>query len=192
MKLSILICSIPSRSFKLQLLVEHLNKQIGFEAVEVLVEVDNKVMTIGAKRQLLLERATGDYVVSIDDDDWVPDYYIQQLLHAIKAKPDCIGFRISCDMQGVRKTANSSNKYSDWKDNTDGFNYVRTIYHKNPVKREIALHIGYNKNMRFGEDYDYSKRLKASGLLINETYLSLIMYNYRYAYENPKTKYGMN
>jgi len=193
MQLSILICTTFDRTDMFNLLKHHLQTQInefGFrKEVEILSECDNKEISVGKKRQSLLEKAIGEYIVFIDSDDMVPYYYVQKNLEAIKENPDCIGFRINCKgTPGI--TASASNRWDDWADNKGGFDYVRTIYHKNPVKREIALQIGF-KDMRFAEDYDYSKRLKASGLLKNEVFIDEIMYEYRYKYENPRIKYGI-
>lgn len=192
-KLSILICTTFDRAEMFNLLKHHLQTQINEfgrqKDVEIRFECDNKEISVGKKRQNLLEKADGDYVVFIDSDDMVPYFYVERILESIKTNPDCIGFRIDCNGT-PGKTASASNKWDDWADNQGGFDYVRTIYHKTPVKREIALQIGF-KDMRFAEDYDYSKRLKESGLLKNEHFIDEIMYEYRYAYENPKTKYGM-
>lgn len=159
---------------------------------EILYECDNKEMSVGAKRQKLLERASGDFVAFVDSDDWVsPDYVFNILFNATRSHDiDCIGFLISCDMEGVHQNAIASNRYYDWCENKDGYRYVRTIYHKTPVRREHALKIGY-KDMRFAEDYDFSKRLKQSGLLKKEAFINQPMYFYRYKYQDPKIKYGI-
>ena len=91
MKLSILICSIESRSNLLARLMAILDMQEHPEA-EVLVSIDNRQKKISDKRNELLDRAKGEYVVFIDDDDLVSSYYIAELLKAIEAKPDCVGF----------------------------------------------------------------------------------------------------
>lgn len=193
MKLSILICTIDGREEKFNLLKHHLQTQINEfgrqKEVHILSKKDNKQISVGAKRQLLLEESIGEYIVYIDDDDMVPYFYIEKILDAIKLNPDCIGFRIECKGT-MGNTASASNKWDKWADNMGGFDYVRTIYHKNPVKRYIALQIGF-KDMRFSEDSDYSNRLKQSGLLKEEVFIDEVMYEYRYKYENPKTKYGI-
>lgn len=199
-KLSILIRTIVGREEKFESLTNNIFCQGDFirikngwqdvvKGVEILFEKDNKEISVGAKAQKLLERSRGEYVVYIDDDDMAPSYYVRMILEAMEQKPDCIGFLINCTGT-TGKTASASNIWEDWKDNEGGFDYVRTIYHKNPVKREIALRIGY-KDMRFGEDYEYSKRLKQSGLLVNEVFIGEVMYEYRYKHEDPKTKYGL-
>ncbi len=193
MKLDILICTIETRRNEFNLLKHHLQTQINEygrqKEVQIISECDNKQISVGTKRQLLLEKATGEYVVFIDDDDMVPYFYVENILSAIESKPDCIGFKILCKgTKGI--TASASNRWSKWGDNIGGFDYVRTIYHKNPIKRETALKIGY-KDMRFGEDADYSKRLKESGLLTEEIFIDEFMYEYRYKFEDAKIKYGI-
>jgi glycosyltransferase involved in cell wall biosynthesis len=134
--------------------------------------------------------ATGDYVVFIDDDDWVADDYVQSILEAIAHRPDCIGFRIDCSMNGQPKTAVGSLRYKAWEDNKDGYDYVRSIYHKNPVKRELALRTGY-KDMRYAEDHDYSMRLQQ--WLGTEYFIDKVLYYYRYSNAIPhNTKYGIH
>jgi len=195
MILSILICTIESRKEQFNNLLNKIMLQCDYNkyGVETSVDYDcdNKEKSIGKKRQQLLEKSEGDYIVFIDDDDNISKYYIDNILQSIiLSSPDSIGFKIECDMQGKKEMAIASNKYPDWCDNQDGFRYCRTPYHKTPIKREIALQIGY-KDMRFGEDYDYSKRLKESGLIKSEAFIDEVMYYYNYKYEDPKTKYGI-
>lgn len=192
MTLSILICTIPERKEKFEALKAKLDKLImscnAFDKVEVIYNNKPKgTITIGAKRNSLLLASKGDYVCFIDDDDDVPDYYITELLKAIESKPDCVGFEIQCNMEGKIEMAASSIKY-DWKDNQDGFRYVRSIYHKTPVKREIALAAMF-PDKSFSEDYEYSMRIKP--MLKREIFINRIMYFYNFKYENPKTKYGI-
>ncbi len=159
-------------------------------SVEIISHEDNKEISVGKKRQNLLLESKGDYVVYIDSDDFVHPAYLISILNATKENPDCIGFKIECDINGVKSIASSSNKYLDWGENLDGFKFVRTIYHKTPIKRDLALKIGF-KDMRFGEDYDFSKRLKQSGLLKKEVFIPLFLYRYIYKHTNPKERYGL-
>jgi len=206
MKLSILIRTIVGREEKFDSLVNSLFSQGNFvetkggwvdvhKGVEILFEKDNKEISVGAKAQKLIERAVGILVCFIDDDDSVPSYYIDEILKALKSKPDldCIGFKIECrgtNPNGMVELASASNQWDDWADNKGGFRYVRTIYHKSPVRRFHAIIIGYN-DMRFAEDADYSKRLKQSGLLDIEVFIDKVMYLYNYTHEDHRTKYGI-
>ena len=190
MLLSILICTIDSRKNEFNKLLTKLKIQ-ALDEVEILSICDNKEMTIGAKRNKLLEMAEGDYVCFVDDDDSVSDDYINSILKAIKKEPDCIGFQIECNMEGKIEKAIASNRYDVWCENKDGYRYCRTIYHKTPTKRSIALQIGY-KDIRYAEDHDYSLRLKQSGLLKEEVFIDKVLYYYNYKFENPNTKYNLN
>lgn len=170
--------------------MDYLKKLNTFTDIEILFEVDNKEISVGAKRQKLLERAKGKFVVFIDDDDWVNEDYIKDIRNAIIKNPDidCIGSLEECQIRGQKKIACHSNKYADWNDRQDGYDYVRTIYHKDPVKRELALKAGF-KDLRFAEDHDYAKRLKP--LLNKEYFINKVMQIYRYTDEPHNIKYGI-
>lgn len=87
MKLSILICTIPSRFLFFQRLWAILEPQLTSE-VEVIWFGDNKKRSIGDKRNVLLGAARGDYLTFIDDDDRVSPDYIDVILSTIKSRPD--------------------------------------------------------------------------------------------------------
>jgi hypothetical protein len=189
-KLSILICTIPERMDKFNALISELDRQINECGGSVQIISDNrkrKEVSVGKKRDDLLNLSIGEYCVFIDDDDGVPPYYVSEILKAIELKTDCIGFDIECDIEGKKENACARMHYN-WEDNKDGFRYVRSIYHKTPVKTSIAKQVGF-KDMRFGEDFDYSTRLKP--YLSSEYYIKKIMYFYNYKYQNPKIKYGL-
>jgi len=187
-KLSILIPSTFDRLEMTQELVDFLEKQ-KVPGVDITVKFDNKEISIGAKRQQMIEEAKGEYIVFIDSDDMVTEDYTSTLMGAIIGKPDCIGFDVECS--GTKgKTASVSNKWHSWGDLKGGYDYVRTPYHLTPIKREIALKIGY-KDLRFAEDNDYSKRLKNSGLIKYEIYIGKVMYYYQYVHQDSNIKYGI-
>lgn len=177
MRLSILIGTVKERQDLFDKLQEHIEKQISgrSQSVELIFISDNKEISIGSKRQMLLDLAKGDYVVFIDDDDWVSDTYVTDILSAIATNPDCVGFDILCTTDGQDKQLARASMQYKWADNVDGFRYVRKTYHKTPVKREIALAAGF-EDLRFGEDYNYSMRLKVK----TEVLIPKVLYFYRY------------
>lgn len=186
MKLSILIGTINGREEKLQRLMDVLSPQI-VDDVEILINKDNKEISIGAKRRKLLEDAKGEYIVFIDDDDLVSSDYVEQILN--HTGNDAIGFLIECTFEGRDKClAKASSIYPDWAENKDGFKYVRSIYHKTPVKRELALKAGFDDE-RFGEDYNYSIRIMP--FIKSESFINKILYFYQYEFEEHKKKYGI-
>jgi len=62
--------------------------------VEILWLGDNKSMSVGEKRNLLLYISSGDYVCFVDDDDQVANNYISKILEGITSNPDVFSFNV--------------------------------------------------------------------------------------------------
>lgn len=152
--------------------------------VEILTN-DETEITVGRKRQLLLEKAKGEYVAFIDDDDEVSDMYLSEIIVAIRKEPDVIGFDGFMTTNGKeQRTYFKISKDLPYKGIVENGRtvYLRHNNHLSPIKREIALKIGY-RDIRHGEDYDYAMRLKQSGLVKTEIYIERNMYHYKYIHE---------
>lgn len=195
-ELSILIPTITGREAQFNKLFNELNRQLQkdgiWNEVEIVTECDDRTMSIGNKRQLLLSRSYGEYVVFIDDDDRVPEDYCVTLWKALKENPgvDCIGFLQECVFDGgVPKSSCLSNRFSQWGQKVEGFDFVRTPFFPTPIKRKLCMLIGY-KDLRWGEDYDFSVRLKDSGLIRAEHFINRVMYHYQYTHAPHQQKYG--
>lgn len=189
MKLSILIATTIDRRQMFNELYSELLHQAEGLPVEVLYEEDNKRISIGAKRQKLLERAVADYIVFFDSDDFPSYNYVEGILQALESNPDCVGFLIHMTTNGNKpQTCCHSLQYPEWKSNVDGYDYVRNVTHFNPVRRELALQVGF-KDLRFGEDKIYSDAI--SKLCKQEYYIPEIIFHYRYTNTIPhRLKYG--
>lgn len=87
---SVLVLSIPERVERfLAPLLRSLEGQIERPGeVEVLCLVDNRLRSIGEKRNHLLRMAAGGYCAFVDDDDRVADDYVASILEAVRAQPD--------------------------------------------------------------------------------------------------------
>lgn len=102
-KLSLLIAALPSRvPCKVW---EDVSRQAAGKPVEILYFADNKGMSVGRKRNILLSCAQGEYFAFIDDDDRVAPDYVDMLLAAIDQHPgvDVICFRQKCTHIGTKK-----------------------------------------------------------------------------------------
>lgn len=180
-KLSILICSIKGRERELERLLDLLELQTTND-VEILVEVDNKKITIGEKRNILLKRARGDYVTFVDDDDKVSSDYIFKILGAIETSPDCCGIEGEIDhMQGRRRQRYRctqkfihSRKYTKWYEQNKI--YYRCPNHLNPIRRELAGQIMFPEKSQ-GEDKIFSMLILS--LLKTEVFIEGIIYYYK-------------
>jgi len=192
--LTICIPTVVGREAKFNMLYDHIREQIreyGLgKKVEIIVEKDNKEMSIGAKRQKMYERAKGLYSVQIDDDDNVPFEFCKRVIEAIEAEQsDCIGYIEECHFDG-RNVGNSlfSKDYPDWIENLNPpvvknghiCVRVRTPFFKTPIKTEICLKVGV-ANMRHGEDHEFSRRVLP--FLKTETFIPEKMYLYGFVTE---------
>lgn len=188
-RLSILLCTVISRADLFAKLHAHVLAQASGKPVEVLVACDNKEISIGKKRQNLLEQATGDYIAFIDDDDWVSDHYVDKILAALETSPDCVGFLITCTTNGKDpRSAITSMRYREWGERIDGYAHVRSPYQKTPIRREIALKVGF-PDLRYAEDRVYSRGVTA--LIKTEAFVNEVLYFYRYRKEPFSLKYGI-
>lgn len=196
-KLSILIASTTDRrALCSQLIIEFKRQRREArldEEIEIHVDEDNKEVSIGAKRQRMIEAAQGKFVVHFDSDDWPHEKYIEMIYWVIRLNPDidCIGINVNMTTNGENpQKCCHSFKYPEWKNGPiDGWDYVRNITHFNPVLREKALATGF-KDIRFGEDKDFSDRLYP--MLTKEFYISEPLFHYRFSNKmNHKEKYGV-
>ena len=178
-KLSILICHLQTRKNFYKRLLIRLAMQMSPE-VEILTETDDGTLSVGEKRNKLLENAIGDYICFIDDDDMISEDYIPLILKAIEHEPDVVGIHLYHIEDGklVGKTEHSLS-HKNWSENHIGFfkRYYRNPNHINPVKRTLALKTKFPL-ISFGEDKEYSKNLLP--LLKKEVFIPEYIYQYRF------------
>lgn len=182
--LSILIPSLVTRKHLLDETLRMFNLQmikLGRFDVEILTDVDNREATTGEKRNRLIERAKGKYVVFFDDDDLAMDNYLQLILDAIDKDPDVI------PINGFITTNGSNQVYWDM---GLGFGYGTKIVnnqvvydrfpnHIAPMKRELILPYKF-KHITIGEDYDWALRLHNDKVFKTEVRITEPIYHYRY------------
>ncbi|GAI06258.1 unnamed protein product [marine sediment metagenome] len=179
-KLSILLPGLEKRAIFRQILDSLLVKQTNNQT-EVIQFIDNGEISIGVKRQRMLEKATGDYIVFIDDDDLVSHNYVSLILGGLKDSPDCIGIHLLHyqDSWLLGKTYHSI-KFSHWWEEPDkkrgeGMLFYRNPNHLNPVRRDIALKVGF-PDLTLGEDRHYSMGILP--FLNTEVYIEEPIYFY--------------
>jgi hypothetical protein len=174
-KWSILIASALSRSGMLDMLLAELRYQKKeYPDVDIIVLVDDCVMPLDAKRNMLVSMATGDYVSFIDDDDSVASDYIASIYPLLDGV-DYIGFQLQHYNKGIAsKPTYHSLQYKGWSESDDG--YYRGISHLNPIRHSIAQRFGFEGS--YAEDASWAKRIEQSGLAQTEHYINKIMYFY--------------
>jgi len=191
MKLSILVCSTHNRyNTFLPKILDQLFSQLrqldpeSQKQVEILTLIDNKTIMLGTKRNNLIDISRGEYLVFVDDDDRVSSDYISELLQATASGSDVITFIVSVSLNGE---APKPCYYS--KDYPEDYNTDET-YHRLPnhimcIRRALAETVLF-KPILYGEDSDYSKRMKP--FIKSETQINKVLYFYDYNLETTEAQ----
>ena len=176
-KLSICILSLSDRLHHLTNLLSLIYQQPKhlLDTTEILILSDNRVRTIGVKRNELLDTAKGDYIVFIDDDDDITPEYLTEVYKGIDMGVDAIGIMgIYAPVVGAHKPFKCSKDY-EWTENPDA--YYRSIQHICPIKTEIARSVRYD-DINFTEDKLYADKLH--GKIATDYASEVPIYYYKY------------
>lgn len=148
--------------------------------VQILSVTDNKVMTIGAKRNWLVRMASGRYVVFVDDDDRIGGEYVKRVLKATEQDCDAICFPAMVSLSGgnPRICYYSKDFHTDHNTPTG---YQRRPNHICAVKRVLMMETPF-ADICMGEDADYACRLLPK--LHSEVQIETPLYFYDY---DPRT-----
>lgn len=171
MDISILIPTMKQREQLFRRVLAEVERQIRDTPeirVEVLWESDNGEMTLGQKRNVLMDRCKGKYHCFIDDDDVIVPDFLKTFVPMIKSDTDydCASFVGAHYIKGkFNKLFHHSLEYSTWDELPDRF--IRTISPMNMIKTSIVRQVRY-KDIRNTEDHEFSIRLMESGLLKTE------------------------
>ena len=181
--LSILIPTlIERRECRTPLLSELENQMVGMP-VELLLDEDNRERTTGAKRNALLARAQGKFSVFIDDDDWISDTYIKDVVNVIQSvEVDCIGIwgETHWGEEWTRTMIHSlmCPAWTEWKGKDGRYVYYRHPNHLNPIRTDISRSIPY-RDITISEDHFWTLAMADSGKLKREVFLAgKCMYHY--------------
>ena len=185
--LSILIPTLPARidcySNLIKTLVTQITESNLIDRVQILSLCDTKDISVGQKRNILLNQSCGRYVCFIDDDDLIASDYVIKIINAIQSNADVITF---CG-EYVENTLRTP--FSISMVHRGNYNHPNIFYrlpnHLCPVKREIALQ-SFFSDKNFGEDSDYAERINTH--LKNEFHIQDKLYFYMYDESHSQTK----
>jgi glycosyltransferase involved in cell wall biosynthesis len=182
MLLSILIPTLEQRKPQFSALCDCLRRQIAENELESKVELlslcDSGGQSIGTKRNALLDRSTGEFVVFIDDDDDVSTDYVSLVCRAIQIRPDvdCVGIRGCITFRGTHPHPFvHSIRYRDY--SSRGGVYTRPPYHLNPIRRSIAASYRF-REVNYSEDVDWALRVRQDRHLRSEEFVDAELYYY--------------
>jgi len=193
--LSILIPTTPDREQSFTALLNEIYSQIQHNDLDHLVEVewmlDNKEMSVGAKRDALYKKAQGEYSVQWDSDDYMHEKALPMIVEALRTKPDCVTYKELCLVNGKYMLSNFSLNYDDWHDNPlwpGNYDFARTPFFKTPIRTDLCRQVGV-ADMRYGEDYDFARRIKP--LLKTEVHVNEFIYHYIHNSSEHNERYGI-
>jgi hypothetical protein len=176
-QLSILIPSIPSRFDKAQALYSRLLTASANKRIEILLLMDNKVMTIGEKCNHLMDASRGKYFCFIHDDDELVS--LSAIYRATFKNVDVIDYKAKCR-------------------NDDGSTYIVTqrlgneVEHRTKDGRYLNMNrppfpncVWHNKfrqfrfpHISYGEDWEFIRQC----LEVAETehYINKVLFHYNF------------
>lgn len=189
MILSVLIPSIPERRNQLLRLTNELYRQVlalqtthpTLGSVEILVDDSIKFsdggLSIGAKRDLLKQRASGKYLCFLDDDDDIMPNYIETLVRLCNAGQHIVTFRalvkndhycgiIDMDLNTEVNTEMSPHGTIN-----------RTPWHICPVLSSIAKNEPFSI-LNHNEDWDWMNRVLKNVSTQSHSDMILTQYNH--------------
>lgn len=166
-EMAFLIPTIPGRESSLQRLVASIHEKMSRLASDIRYIVtighDNRELSIGAKRQQLIQNSPAKYSAFIDDDDEITDAYIEDLRETIVQCIPVMRLRGRLDIYTF--THSLENKLDSPMARGDVF--LRPPNHLNPMMTDVAKLIHYKDATR-GEDLDWTIRMARAKFLTHE------------------------
>ncbi len=188
--LDILICTLESRRVLFDELHAKLTRQIEASGQVGRVGIrflrDQKQITVGKKRNILMGMAEAEYTCFVDDDDDVADDYVSMLAKALESQPDCVSLVgiLSCPGLPPRQFIHSL-QYSRYFEKNGVF--YRPPNHLNPIRRDLGLLARFpEKNL--GEDTEWAMQLCRKDVLKTEARVEQPYYFYRFDPEKSETQ----
>lgn len=171
MIISILIPSIPERRSQLLSLTTELYRQLlalqvnhpSLGSVEILIDDSVKFLagglSIGAKRDLLVQRASGKYLCFMDDDDTVTPNYLETLVRLCEQGQDIVTFRTLIKNDHYWGIIDMNLETEQNQEVSPHGTINRTPWHICPVLSEHAKNEPFDREKNHNEDWDWMSRV---------------------------------
>jgi len=176
---SVLIPTIPGREEGLRNLLTSIREKVSRIAPELRVEYcvrfDNREMSIGNKREELLQGCKGKYCSFIDDDDDITDAYIEDLKATIQGNYPVMRLRGQINHYTFTHSIEVNLTDNMFKDGV----FMRPPNHLNPMMADVAKLVHF-RDATNGEDLDWTIRLSKNGFLTNQYTSDLSRIHYIY------------
>lgn len=169
MMLSILIPTIPDRAMMFNKLYIKLAEQVMYcedkhptlGKVQILVDDSKKFldggMSIGKKREALVQNAEGKYCCFLDDDEDIAPNYLETLLRLCEQKKDVCTFRNISKFDNYWTVIDMSLSFPNEEATPENI-VRRSPWHICPVKSEYAKLYAFD-DINYGEDFSWMERV---------------------------------
>jgi hypothetical protein len=153
--LSILIPGIPERMEQLKTTIQKYEACIERynlnELIQIVSFIDNKKITIGEKRNILVSLAAGRYWVMSDDDDELTDRFFEVIMREIWHEPDVITYLQSARINHQKTTVEFGLNYINEDFIPDGITH-RKAWYCCTWKKEAVKDARFDSTLNWGED----------------------------------------
>lgn len=195
LKLNLLVASLTSLKTKNVDVFDYLaSSQVNYSILpigkkmfaEVIVD-DTEGITIGEKRNILMSKATGEYVVFIDDDDLISPNYFKHICEGIEKGVDCCSLTGKYFLNGNYKNTFIHSLEFDIYSEHNG-TLRRPPNHLNVLKTSKVKKFKF-KSINDGEDTDWAMQICEAKVLEVEHKIDDVLYFYeKLNYEPDFTK----
>lgn len=166
---------MPERKAEFTRLCKLLRPQAKGRDIEILV-ARQPAWTISRKRQWCLDRAKGEYINFIDDDDLIAENYVDAIYPLLDGV-DYIGFQLQFYYNGEPWAPTyHSLRYDGWSSDVNG--HYRDVSHLNPMRTAVAREGRFDGG--HGEDFRWGRQVHPK----TEHYIHEIMYYYYFSPES--------
>lgn len=159
--------------------IENLHPSLG--RVEVLADDSKKFLdgglSIGKKRESLVQRASGKYLCFVDDDDLVSPNYIETILRLCHQDADLVTFRSFCMLKTFWGVVDMSLKYPMNDQMNPDFIIRRKPWHVCAIKSHYAKLHQFD-DINYGEDWNWFE--KVLKYCTTESHTDAILHMYRH------------
>jgi hypothetical protein len=168
--LSILIPTIPERVEMFTRVFNEVHRQIQYchtvhpslGSVEVLVDDSKKFLdgglSIGKKREALVQRASGKYLCFLDDDERISPNYLETILRLCQYGADVVTFRNFSRLENFWMLVDMSLKYHTNDQASPDFMIRRRAWHICPVRSIFAKLYSF-PDTNYSEDWEWFEKV---------------------------------
>lgn len=163
-------CLLPQKTKEVEIIIVDDGSKVKFK--DAMADLDIKIIEkenggVSSARNAGLKAAKGEYIVFVDADDLVSDDYVNQIMAAVKSKPDTVylSWKSICGRLGKIIQSES-----------DEFNPANRCVWNRVFSKEYIRGIKFDESMQVAEDDDFLRRLPEAK---HKTYVPKPIYYYR-------------